>query len=263
MITKRLMFLIPLACLTLSGCPQQRKVREKASPVTTPSTAKGKKAPVTAGTKKSGTKKAPVTKPGTPGTKKAPPGGTPKKVGGPSAPNSKDTTSSKYQCTVAGNCILENQSCCPACLGASVATMQAMNKVQWKKFQKECKSKKVECKRCKNPGFNANFVVLCEANKCVVRDFRATPHAKCTQNSDCVLRAAPCCDCSGPPVALSKAGLATYQQARCGSKKCKACKAGTFNGVSAACIKGRCMMKGYWKKKATGGPAGKAQPKAK
>ena len=234
----RMLFLLPLVCLALSGCPQKRKIREKTAPVTPggPSTTTKGAASVETSGKKG---QPPVT-----GRKKPAPPPKASKVG---------ATSSKYQCTVAGNCILENGTCCPACLNASAGSMQAMNKVQWKKFQQACKAKKVECKKCRNPGFNVNLVVLCENNKCVVRDFRPTAHATCSGNGDCVLRAAPCCDCIGPPVALSKAGLASYQAGRCSTKKCKACKVAEFQGVSAICVKGRCQMKGQWKKKKIGG----------
>ena len=241
MIAKRMLLLLPLACLALSGCPQKRKIREQVSPTTTK--------PKTGGPVKAITQKKAGDPPATARKKPAAP---------PKAPQT-SAAASKYQCTVAGNCILENKSCCPACLDASVGSMQAMNKVQWKKFQQQCKSKKEECKRCKNPGFNVNFVVLCEAYKCVVQDFRSMPYAKCSSNGDCVLRPAPCCDCIGPPVALSKAGLASYQEARCGAKKCKVCEVAEFNGVSALCVKGRCEMKGKWKKKATAGPQKKAK----
>ena len=239
MIANRMLLLLPLACLALSGCPQKRKVREKAAPVTPLGTTKAKpSAPGKAAPKKAGARKKP-----------SPPPRAPKTSG----------ASNKFQCTVAGNCILENKSCCPACLNASVSSMQAMNKLQWKKFQQQCKAMKVECKRCKNPGFNINFVVLCEAYKCVVRDFRSSAHARCSSNDDCVLRAAPCCDCIGPPVALSKAGVETYQEARCGAKKCKACAVAEFKGVSAICVKGRCQMKGQWKKKVATSPTKKTK----
>ncbi len=242
MTAKRMLALLPLICLALTGCPQKRKVREKTAPASGPATSGSTSSkPSAAGTKttapKSGTRKRPASPP--PKARKA-------------------ATASKYQCTVAGNCILENRTCCPACLDISVDQMQAMNKPQWKRYQQACKAKKVECKKCRNPGFNANFVVLCEKFKCVVRDFRKSAHAKCSSDADCVLRAAPCCACAGPPVALSKAGLSSYQSERCGSKKCKACTAAEFTGVKAACVKGRCSMKGQWKKKkTTGGPEAK------
>ena len=236
MTANRMLALLPLVCLALAGCPQKRKVREKNAP--------------SAGTSSS--------KQTTSGTPTAPKAGTRKRPAAP--PKARKAVAARsYQCTVAGNCILENRSCCPACLDAKVSQMQAMNKVQWKKFQQACKAKKVKCKKCRNPGFNSNFVVLCESYKCVVRDFRQTVHAKCASDADCVLRAAPCCACKGPPVALSTAGLASYQSERCGSKKCKACGAAKFTGVSAVCLKGRCSMKGEWKKKKMASPGAKAK----
>lgn len=231
MIVRRILVLLPL-CLLLVGCPQRRTVGKK------------KNAPV-AGNKgtqpvKQGSRKNTGSPPSTGRKKPAPP---------PKGPKSANPVNSKYQCTVAGNCILEPKTCCPACLGIDVSGMQAMNRVQWKKFQQQCKAKKVECKRCKDPGFDVNFVVLCEANKCVVRDFRKTSHATCSGNDDCVLTSAACCDCSGPPVALGKDGVASFRSERCSAKGCKGCKAAEFTGITTACVKGKCVMKGQWKKK--------------
>ena len=233
MIVKRILLLLPLVCLALSGCPQKRKIREKSTSAPSPGPVGSTGAAPKSGNRKAGASSASARK------KPSSPPRSPKAA----------ASSSKYQCTVAGNCILESGTCCPACLDARASSMQAMNKVQWKKFQQECKAKKETCKKCKNPGFNTNFVVLCENNKCVVRDFRATAHSRCGSDADCVLRAAPCCDCMGPPVALSKAGVATYQAERCGARKCKACAAAEFSGVSSVCVKGSCEMKGQWKKK--------------
>jgi hypothetical protein len=54
------------------------------------------------------------------------------------------------------------------------------------------------CPRCPT-GLNANLVATCAAQRCEALDLATLPLSACTSDSDCVVRYARCCGCSGTP----------------------------------------------------------------
>lgn len=160
------------------------------------------------------------------------------------------SAAAKAQCKTADQCTFRRKGCCYQCRETPLSQIEAMTAEQEKVKDKVCAIKAVKCDPCKQGrGFNANFVELCEAGKCVVKDIRETPFSACAKDGDCRLATKICCNCYGEPVAVGAKGEQAFHAWKCSEgQSCEPCDAPDHVGLSVKCVKGHCVIEGTWDK---------------
>ena len=156
----------------------------------------------------------------------------------------------KTQCTSADQCTFRRKGCCYQCQETPLSEIRALTNAQQKEREVHCSKKDLECPKCKQGrGFNPNFIELCEQGKCLVKDIRQTAFSACGKDGDCRLATKICCNCYAEPVAVGSKGEDAFHNWKCEKGvQCEPCDAPDHVGLSTACVKGHCVVKGTWDK---------------
>ena len=159
-------------------------------------------------------------------------------------------TGGKAQCTSADQCTFRRKGCCYQCRETTLAQIEALTHERNKVIEKNCSKADGTCLKCtRGRGFNPNYVELCEQGRCVVRDIRQTAFSVCDKDTDCRLATKICCDCYAEPVAVGSKGEDAFHKWKCSEgQDCEPCDAPDHVGLSVACVKGHCVIKGTWDK---------------
>jgi hypothetical protein len=101
-------------------------------------------------------------------------------------------------CSLTSECGLASAGCCEPCGTPTLDQYDAINLTQRDAhFTAVCPAP-TPCPRCA-VGSNPNLVATCELSHCAGHDLSMMPLSACNADSDCIIRYANCCSCSGDP----------------------------------------------------------------
>ena len=164
--------------------------------------------------------------------------------GGSSVDGSCDNTS---QCTLA------SRTCCDVCGEAELSDFQALNVDQLDAHEAElCGDAIPMCPGCPSLPRNPNFFATCDQGTCAAHDLRTHQAARCTQDDDCTIAPAACCDCnaSNEPndvVAIHRENLDLFREAQCATATTTVCGKCAWlppEKLSASCVDQYCTVTG-------------------
>jgi hypothetical protein len=152
------------------------------------------------------------------------------------------------QCVANDDCGLRAKTCCGICGAPSSTDVIALSVEGMTQYTKDvCGGGPVPCPACATQ-MNPDLFATCRSGNCKVVDLATSDLSACQQASDCVLRAATCCECNASVetwnlVALSKSALADYASQVCGSEEvCAKCMPIYPTTIVPACVSGHCQI---------------------
>jgi hypothetical protein len=102
-------------------------------------------------------------------------------------------------CGQPSDCTLVPDGCCWSCAPPTLEQMDAVNVAESAlaaHYAAVCAEPTPACPRCATQP-NANLIATCEIDRCAGYDVTTLPLSECGADSDCVVRYASCCGCSG------------------------------------------------------------------
>jgi hypothetical protein len=128
-------------------------------------------------------------------------------------------------CAGPGACIKQYNGCCPACGLEKITDSSGVNRdpKQVEIFRaSQCSTPNPPCPDCINQ-VDPNLTSFCVAQQCQMIDVRTDDVSTCSNDSDCMIRYADCCEqCGGPYpellIALNKQQAGSYQGQVCGAE---------------------------------------------
>lgn len=99
-------------------------------------------------------------------------------------------------CSVTSDCGLVSMGCCSPCGSPTLDQLDPINLTQRDAHFMDVCPAPTPCPRCAT-GTNPNLVATCRLAHCTGVDISMTALSACTADTDCVIRYANCCSCSG------------------------------------------------------------------
>ncbi len=163
-----------------------------------------------------------------------------------------DAGGSATACRKPSECVLDPAGCCEPCGRPTLDAYDAVHVRDRNAHRREvCPDPSAEpCPRCAVTP-NPNLGATCEATSglCVAFDVERDAVSACRTDTDCVVRRAGCCECTGGEllpsqlVALAREKVADYRAMVCDpDTACAACVPTYPPGVRAACQRGHCKV---------------------
>ena len=99
-------------------------------------------------------------------------------------------------CNHTSECALFPSGCCATCGTPGLSDVDAVNSAQSAAHFTEVCPAPVPCPRCATR-INPSLIASCAFSRCAEFDLTMMPISACTTDTDCVVRYASCCGCSG------------------------------------------------------------------
>jgi hypothetical protein len=164
-------------------------------------------------------------------------------IGCAAAPPRASLASSKQarapRCTTSDECVLAPRGCCGHCGQAASGDVVAVL------ASEPDTSARCEGVRC--PGCHADpdpaLVAYCASGTCRALDLHTSPLARCTHDSDCIVRPRGCCECDATDwVAVNARQATAYSRRVCQpGVACPEC-VGAPPPMPASCDAGHCVL---------------------
>lgn len=106
--------------------------------------------------------------------------------------------SSWSSCSMTSECGLASAGCCASCGSPTLDQLDAINVSQRDAHFTDVCPVPTPCPACPS-GNNPNLVATCESAHCIGHDVSMMALSACTADTDCIIRYANCCSCSGDP----------------------------------------------------------------